>query len=228
MKLSRETIAVLKNFSSINSNLLITPGTELNTVNAQKTIVGYAKVTEEFPVQFGIYDLSEFLGACALFETPPELKFEEKFVRLEGAASSVKFFFADPSVLIYRNKKIAFPGEDVEFTIKEQDFQRIMRASTTLRAYDVAFTSDGSGTVSVLVADKKNDTSNAFVLDLGEASSKMPFTAYMRTENMKMIPTEYRVALHRKRVSRFSSADGKLEYYVALEVESTHFGESNE
>lgn len=221
MELSKETLTILKNFASINPNLLVKQGSVLNTMNAQKTIFARATLKEDFPVEFGIYDLSEFLGALALFDGAPDLRFEDKYVRMETAESSVKFYYAEPATLVYPQKSINFPGADVEFTVKDQDFQRILRASATLsRAPDVAFASDGGGSVSALVADKNNPTSNVFHLDLGQATDKLEFRAYVKIDNMKMIPGEYRVAFSKRKISHFVSADGKLEYFVALETDS--------
>ena len=224
MKLSKETLAILKNFARINSNLMVFPGNRIKTVNSQQpSIVAYATVEETFPTQFGIYDLPAFIGALDLFETTPDLKFENNYVRMEGTGSSVKFYYANESLLVYSKKKIVFQGADVEFTIKEQDFQRIMRASSTLASTDVGFVGDGSGSVAVVVGDKSSQTSNAFTLDLGAASSDIQFTAYLKIENMKMIPGEYKVSLNRHKVGNFLSLDEKLQYIIALEVQSTSF-----
>ena len=70
MKLSTETISVLKNFSTINANLMVKSGSSLSTMSAMKNIVAKADVTEEFPSDFAIYDLNEFLSALSLFGNP--------------------------------------------------------------------------------------------------------------------------------------------------------------
>ena len=49
MKLSNETVSVLKNFSTINQNLVIKSGNKIATMSAMKNIVAKAEVLEEFP-----------------------------------------------------------------------------------------------------------------------------------------------------------------------------------
>ena len=91
MKLSNETVSVLKNFSTINQNLVIKSGHKIATMSAMKNIVAKAEVIEEFPQEFAIYDLNEFLSAISLF-SKPELEFENDFVMIteEGKKSSLQ------------------------------------------------------------------------------------------------------------------------------------------
>ena len=62
MKLSEQTVNILKNFSDINQNILVKSGNQLQTMSTMKNILGTAEVSETFPRDFGIYDLNEFLG----------------------------------------------------------------------------------------------------------------------------------------------------------------------
>ena len=99
MKLSKETLSVLKNFATINGNILIKTGNRLSTISAQKNVMASTTVSENFDSDFGIYDLNEFLGVYSLFADDPELAFDEKFVTVANGKSKVKYFAADPSVL---------------------------------------------------------------------------------------------------------------------------------
>ena len=83
MKLSNETVTVLKNFSTINQNLVIKTGNKLSTMSAMKNIVASADVQEDFPQDFAIYDLNEFLAALSLFEKI-DLDFKNDFVVITG------------------------------------------------------------------------------------------------------------------------------------------------
>jgi hypothetical protein len=217
MQLSKETLAVLKNFASINDNILLKPGSKLATISAQKNIMASMTVGESFEQEFGIYNLNEFLGALSLFGEP-ELEFNDKFVLLSEGRNSIKFFAADPSVLVVPTKEINFPSADVEFTLSQEDLNVVLRTASILRAPDVAIDGNGSR-LSVIVSDKKNETSNKSVIDIGETEGN--FRVNLKVENLKLIPGEYNVSLSSKRISRFSSTSSDLVYYVAIEADSS-------
>jgi ribosomal protein L28 len=215
MKLSKETVALIKNFASINSNLLLKAGNQLSTISAQKNVMADATVTETFP-DFGIYDLNEFLGAMSLFEDP-ELTFSDKFVKIEQGGSSIKYFAADASVLTAPQKAITFPPHEIEFTATSAMLNMIHRTASVLRASDVSIIGDGS-TMSVVVGDKKNATGNSYSANVG--TTDKTFRVNLKVENLKMLPNDYTVSISSKKISRFKAA-GDLVYYVAVEADSS-------
>ena len=215
MKLSKETVGLIKNFAGINSNLLLKSGNKLATISAQKNVMADAVVTENFP-DFGIYDLNEFLGAMSLFEDP-ELTFSEKWVTIEQGGSSIKYFAADASVLTAPQKAITFPDPEIEFNMSGNMLSMIQRTASVLRASDVSIVGDGS-TMSVVVGDKKNATGNSYNATVGASEKK--FKVNLKVENLKMIPGDYTVSVSSKKISRFKGA-GDLVYYVAVEADST-------
>jgi hypothetical protein len=215
MKLSKETVGLIKNFAGINSNLLLKSGNKLATISAQKNVMADAVVTETFP-DFGIYDLNEFLGAMSLFEDP-ELTFNDKWVTIEQGGNSIKYFAAEASVLTAPQKAITFPDPEIEFNMSATMLSMIQRTASVLRASDVSIVGDGS-TVSVVVGDKKNATGNSYNSSVGATDKK--FKVNLKVENLKMIPGDYAVSVSSKKISRFKGA-GDLVYYVAVEADST-------
>ena len=215
MKLSKETVGLIKNFAGINSNLLLKSGNKLATISAQKNVMADAVVTETFP-DFGIYDLNEFLGAMSLFEDP-ELTFNEKWVTIEQGGNSIKYFAADASVLTAPQKAITFPDAEIEFPMSANMLSMIQRTASVLRASDVSIVGDGS-TIAVVVGDKKNATGNSYNSAVGATEKK--FKVNLKVENLKMIPGDYQVSISSKKISRFKGA-GDLVYYVAVEADST-------
>jgi hypothetical protein len=214
MKLSKETVGLIKNFAGINSNLLLKSGNKLATISAQKNVMADAVVTETFP-DFGIYDLNEFLGAMSLFEDP-ELTFNEKWVTIEQGGNSIKYFAADASVLTAPQKAITFPDAEIEFPMSANMLSMIQRTASVLRASDVSIVGDGS-TIAVVVGDKKNATGNSYNSAVGATEKK--FKVNLKVENLKMIPGDYQVSISSKKISRFKGA-GDLVYYVAVEADS--------
>jgi hypothetical protein len=217
MKLSKDTVNILKNFSGINTNLLIKKGSALSTISAQKNVFAEATVPENFPSDFGIYDLNEFLGVVSLFEDP-DLTFNANHVVIGEGNNSVKYCPADPSVLTAPQKAITFPPSDIDVSLSAATMSNINKAASVLRCQDVAITGR-DGNLTVEVVDKKNPSSNNYSLNLG--STDKEFTVYLKVENLKMIPGDYELSVSTKKISRFKNTSSDLTYYVAVEADST-------
>lgn len=217
MKLSKDTVNLFKNFAGINSNILLKSGSEISTISAQKNVMSDTTVTETFPLDFGIYDLNEFLGAMSLFDDP-ELDFSDKYVTIKEGGNSIKFFAADPSVLTVPTKKITFPEVDIEFTLTATMLNMIHRTASVLRATDLSIIGS-DGKITVQVGDKKNATGNSYSAHVGNTDKT--FQANLKVENLKMLPGDYLVSISSKKISRFKATASDLVYYVAVEADST-------
>jgi len=216
MKISKETINILKNYAAINSNLLLSPGNRLRTTSVNKTVASSITVPEEFPIEFGIYDLNSFLGALSLF-TDPELEFEEKYVSIKEKNNKIKFFAAGENIVKPPSKDIVFPTADIVFDLPESVFTTIQRTSGVLKASDLSIIGDGNSII-LTIGDKKNATSNSYETAVG-LTDKV-FKANIKIENLKMLQSTYAVTIH-SRIARFESAIGDLVYYCAIEADST-------
>tara|TARA_B110000503_G_scaffold134257_1_gene212958 strand:- start:544 stop:1212 length:669 start_codon:yes stop_codon:yes gene_type:complete len=220
MNLSSDTIAVLKNFSDINQNILIKPGNKIQTISTMKNILAEAEVSEKFDSEFAIYDLPEFLRSLDLF-TSPELKLNGgSYVTIQDSKSkkSVKYFFADKSVLtVVPTKGITMPDSHVSFTLKKEDFAELQKGITTLNLPDVAVVGDGQ-TIKLVATDKKNKSSNDYSTTIGETDKK--FTAYFKAENFKMSSDDYDVAISKQKISHFVNRNKAVQYWIALEPDS--------
>ena len=218
MKLSKETVGLIKNFAGINSNLLLKEGNKLSTISAQKNVMADVVVTESFP-SFGIYDLNEFLGAMSLFEDP-ELNFshDRKYVTIsENGHGGIRYFAAESSVLTAPSKEITFPAHEIEFNMSANMLNMIQKTASVLRAADVSIVGDGSN-ITVVVGDKKNATGNSYSASVG--TTDKTFKVNLKVENLKMLPGDYTVSISSKKISRFKGT-GDLVYYVAVEADSS-------
>lgn len=216
MKLSKETLAVFKNFSNINGNLSIKAGSKLTTISAGKNIMAEVVVAETFPIDFGIYDLNEFLGAMSLFETP-ELEFTDKHVTIKEGKNGIRYFAANQSVLTVVPAIKQFPTPDIEFDLSGQMLNQIQRVASILRVSDFSVVGDGS-VITINVGDKTNPTGNTFSSEIGVTDKS--FQVNFKVENLKMMPGDYAVAIGAKKISRFKATSQQLVYYVALELDS--------
>ena len=219
MKLSDNTLSLLKNFSTINQSILFKQGSKLRTISVMKNILADATVTEELPKDFGIYDLNQFLNGLGLHQSP-ELDFENDghVVIKEGKMRS-KYFFADPNVIITPpDKEITLPTEDVSFELSTQQLDKLLKAAGIYQLPDLAVIGE-AGVVKLLVRDKKNDTSNTFAVTVGETDKVFSFN--FKIENIKILPGTYEVVVSQKLLSKFTNKDCDLRYYIALEPDST-------
>ena len=218
MKLSNETVSVLKNFSTINQNLVIKSGNKIATMSAMKNIVAKAEVLEEFPQTFAIYDLNEFLSAISLF-SKPELEFENDFVMIteEGTSKSLKYWYSDPSVVTTPTKDITMPECEVKFNLSSDTLAMVTKAAAVIGAPDMALESG-----SLKVTDKKNATANNYALDLDVNSESENYKFWFKVENLKLIQGSYDVQVSSKNISHFKNSTGNVEYFIALEPESVY------
>ena len=225
MKLSEHTTSVLKNFASINQNLVIKEGKTISTMSAMKNIVAKAEVDEDFPREIAIYDLNEFLAALSLF-TNPVLDFSENFVTIteEGkTGNSLKYFYSDPSVVTTPSSEITMPETEVKFSLDSGDLSRVQRAASVIGSPDLVLEKNGTGSY-LTVKDKKNDTANNYSLDV-DAEGNGEYNFFFKVENLKLLPTNYDVNVSSKNISHFKSQAGNaVEYWIALEPESSYQG----
>mgnify|MGYP003127120567 FL=1 len=221
MKLSESTLSLLKNFKDINQSILFKKGSKLRTMSVMKNILAEATIDEELPKDFGIYDLSQFLNGLELHKPHvPNLDFtnENHVVIHEGRMRS-KYFFADPNCIVLPPERpMTLPSEDVTFELSTGQLDKLLKAAAIYQLPDLSVVGE-NGVVKLVVRDKKNDTSNDFSIIVGDTSDIFSFN--FKVENIKILPGTYDVVVSQKLISRFSSKNHDLTYYIALEPDST-------
>jgi hypothetical protein len=220
MKLSEETINILKNYSNINPTILVNAGNILKTVHPQKAILAKATVEESFPRQFAIDELPKFLGVLSLFKDP-ELEFGDKQLFIRSGRQSVSYTYAEPSMIITPgDKDIQFPTPDVEFMLGQEELNRLVRATGVLQLKNISVIGDGT-TTKIAATNPDNPTADMFSIEVGETDKV--FNLIFDVGNItKLISADYTVSLSSKGLSRFVSKD--VLYYVAIEADSTFSG----
>jgi hypothetical protein len=181
-----------------------------------KNILAEAVIEEELPKDFGIYDLNQFLNGMSLHHDP-ELDFEyDNFVVIrEGKSNQSKYYFADPNVIITPPEKtLTLPTEDVSFVLSTQNLERLLKAAGVYQVPDLSAIG-GKGVVKLVVRDKKNDTANSFSMVVGETDKNFEFN--FKVENIRLIPGSYEVVVSKSGLSKFTSKDRDLSYFIALE-----------
>ena len=219
MKLSDNTLTLLKNFAGINQSILVKQGNKLRTISIAKNILAEAEITEDFPREFAVYDLNQFLNGLSLHQDP-DLDFtEDSYITIREGKRRVKYFYADPNVIISPpEKEIKLPSEDVCFQLETGSLEKLVKAAGVYQLPDISAIGD-AGVIRLVVRDKKNDTSNDFSVVVGETDDTFSFN--FKVENIKILPGSYEVVISRKLLSRFKNTGFDVTYHIALEPDST-------
>jgi hypothetical protein len=220
MKLSDNTLTLLKNFAGINQSILVKQGNKLRTISIAKNILAEAEISEEFPREFAVYDLNQFLNGLSLHQDP-DLDFtENSYITIREGKRRVKYFYADPNVIISPpEKEIKLPSEDVCFQLETGALEKLVKAAAVYQLPDISAIGD-AGVIRLVVRDKKNDTSNEYSIIVGETDEQ--FTFNFKVENIsKIVAGAYDVVVSSKLLSQFTNSKYNLCYYIALEPDST-------
>ena len=219
MKLSDNALAILKNFAGINNSILVKQGNKLRTISVAKNILAEAEIKEDFPRDFAIYDLNQFLNGLSLHQDP-DLDFnQDSYLSIKEGKRRVKYFFADPNVIIAPpEKEITLPSQDVCFQLDSVTLEKLKKAAAVYQLPDMSAIGE-NGVIKLVVRDKKNDTSNEYAIVVGETSDDFEFN--FKVENIKIIPGAYEVVVSSKLLSQFTNTQHNLKYYIALEPDST-------
>jgi len=222
MKISKETLEVLKNFSAINPNLVICEGSKLSTIADANNIMAAVNVSETFPKKVGIYDLNEFLSALSLIEDP-EFEFGDSAVSIKSNNATLTYRYADTSILTSPEKEVNMPPTDVEVNLTADDIAQIRRAGSALNHPVVSITTEhGDDAVYLQVKDPNNSSANVYSHKVCSASSDDAYDYQFLIANLKLIPGDYKVAVSSKLISNWECINNtSVKYWIALEKTST-------
>lgn len=227
MKLSNETLSILKNFGTINQGIHFKKGNCLKTVSAHKNILAEANIAENIPSDFGVYDLNNFLSVVTLHKEEPSFDFDDKHVVIVGnnGRSKIKYRFCDPKMIVTPPEKdLVMPNAEISFKLTSDDFNWIMRAASVLSSPQIAIQSDGY-TVSIVTIDLQNDSAHTDSLEISKSTGDK-YRMVFKTENLvKLLPGNYKVSISSKGISHFVNEDINLQYWVTIETGS--FYETN-
>lgn len=209
MKLSKRTLAILKNFATINQSIVVKPGNKLETISNVKDIFAKVEVEENFQTTFAIYDLNEFLGVVSLFEDP-DFEFNNDRVVISQGKMKQSYWYADTSVITSPPEKgVTLPSIEVKASMKKEQWGVAIRAASANNASTLTFTNGN-----ILLHDKSVPNSNNFVFE-GVANHEVDYNLSIAVEKLKMIMDDYDIEICSKGLARFNGAQG-IDYYIAL------------
>lgn len=223
MKLSNETLSVLKNFGAINQGILFKKGSTLRTISSLKSILAEVNIKETIPSEFGVYDLNNFLSVVSLHKDDPSFEFDTKHVVIVGnkGRSKIKYRFCEPTMItLPPEKQVSMPDAEISFDLSSEDFDWIMKAASVLSSPQIAIESDGS-TVNVITLDLQNDSAHTESLSLDAKGSGDKYRMIFKTENVsKILPGSYEVKISSKGIAYFKNKNLLLQYWISTEAGS--------
>jgi hypothetical protein len=224
MKLSNETLGVLKNFGNINSGIFLKQGKTIKTVSTHKNILAQATIPDEIPSDFGIYDLNEFLSVVSLHKDDLNLDFDSKNVVISGRGgrSKIKYRACEPTMIVTPpEKQLTMPEPEIAIELSSEDFRWILDSANVLGSPQISVQSDGE-TVSINTVDLQNDSAHTESLTLSAAADGSKYKMIFKTENIaKILSGAYDVKISSKGISHFSNKNSSIEYWITTEVGST-------
>ncbi len=221
MIISDDTLKVLQNFASVNPNLVLKPGQKVKTISEAKNIMAIAEITEDFPTEFGVYDLNEFLSVHGLIENAA-LSFDDKSLTMASGDQKIKYYFAETDILTQPTKDITMPNAEVGINLTEQVLDQIKKAASVLGHMELLL-SGTNGLITASVLDIKDATANTFDIVVDKDNScKEQFNFVVNIPNLKLLPGDYFVSISSKLISNWQNTNYPVEYFIALERTSSY------
>lgn len=224
MELTSSTLDVLKNFATINSNLVFDNSSVIKTVSENMAVFSTANLDVSFPAKFGIYDLNEFLSTLSLLDSP-RLKFEDDYVVISDGSgrTRIKYFYSPVDMLTTPSNDVIMPETEIKFNLDRATLTKIRRATSVLGHSEVCV-SVSNGVLSLSVIDNNDETSNSFSIDVDGTfdAERSDFKFIFNVSNLKMIDGDYEVGISSALVSHFINTETGTQYWVALEKNSSY------
>ena len=216
MKLSENTLAVLKNFASINSGVVLSEGKTQKTIHPDKSILVEAVLEDAFDATFGIYDLNQFLGNVTTLKNP-ELTFSKESIILDDGELSLTYHGCSPNLIVTPpNKELVLKTVDVTFALTNVTLQKLLKVATMNGLPNLSVVGK-DGSLLLRIHERANDTSNYGSIKIGDYAG-VDFVATFKTDNLKLLPDDYTVELQAGAFAKFENANKTLKYFIALET----------
>jgi hypothetical protein len=218
MKLSNETLTVLKNFSAINQGIQFKKGTKLTTVSSGKTVLAQANLKDDFPQDFCVYDLNQFLSVHGLYKDS-EIDFDDANVIFKSGRSKIKYRMAAKEMIVTPPEKELSISADFTFTLTAEDYEAIMKTASVLSSPHIAVSSDGDA-IELIAFDANDNSAHTNAIQVGEGNGKQ-YKIVFKTENIKLIPGSYTVNISFKGVGHFKNTKDDIQYWIAFEAKES-------
>jgi len=215
MKISDRTISILKNFSQINPSIMFKEGNVLRTMHPAKTIIAQTKITENFDKPVGVYNLGRFLATLSLFDDP-DISLGDKGFTIQDSKSKMHYIYCAENMIVSPPEKdIVLPSIIADISVTWQELKKVLDAASVLGLPEISFSSNGQG-VSISAVDSKNMSQDTFIITSASSREFEPFDMVIKTEFLKIVESDYDIALSSKGMAHFATTGGdEVKYWVS-------------
>lgn len=214
MKLTKQVFNILKNFATINPGIIIKAGSVIRTRSVEGNICAESKTDVEFPIDFCIFDLNEFLSTISIF-TEPDLVFNEHYVTISEKKAEIRYYYSSPTVVTGITKNPDFPEGEIKFAISAHELTSLIRSSNILELDTLNICNNNNNSISLTVTNSDNTTSNTFTQYI-DSDDVVEFSDNVGIEHLKMIPVNYDVGVVSGRLIHFNNLEERIKYWVAV------------
>lgn len=220
MKLSKDTLEILKNFSQINPNLVVQPGNRIRSVTADQTLLADAEVEEEFPVKVCIYNLTNFISILSLYKEP-DIDFSDKYMTITEGRKKTKYFYASEGMVVAPpESEIKLPEVTVKVKLTWNDLSSTMKAAGIYSFETVAFVGDGEKVyIQAIDPEKTNSSTDTFGVELGETNDV--FKLVIKIANLRLMNRDYEVEI--SPAGLCSLKNENVTYFVPFEAKDSKY-----
>ena len=215
MKISNNTLTILKWLSTINSGIKIDVGNKLYSKFEANSMCAMVEVDETFPHQFITANLSKFLSIVDLFEEP-DFEFTDEYVKISSPNGKNKvLYYQSRPELVTQPNKVPKPEllKDValSFHLSSENLKKLFKACSVMSVSDIRLTAkDGNITMSIL--NKSVKTGDTFDIVVGECPAEVELTYYYKKQNLKLISDySYDVEVYPVGLTKFSCSDSPFK-----------------
>jgi len=218
MKLENRTVQILKNFANINPSMLFREGNIQVTIAPQRNILARSTISENFPREFAIFDLSRFIGVLSLFNNP-DIEYDDSRVLISQGQQKVAYAFADPTfIVVPPSKTPSVQDPEIVFKLTGEHLQSTIRALGALQATHIIVEGDGEN-ISIGVGKPTDPTGDTFKIEVGLSNYSFKFA--FKAENMKILNGDYDVQISSRNISYFKGGD--VEYWIMTDANHSRF-----
>jgi hypothetical protein len=224
MKVSKETLAILKSFASINPVMYFGDPQAIKVIEPFGQLIGIYKTPEQFDKECAFWETPSLLAVIdQMGGENTELEFNDKFVKIiSDDKASVKYMYT-PEVIILKNNPKPKPYEnyckdmetDFNFEISSELLQKVIKLAKIMNLSKIEFKfENGIGKINMLDADGKVGHNYEKQI-AGEGSGSISF--YIN--NLNIIHGNYKVFAKTNLFAKWVNNDIPLFYIAGAKKE---------
>lgn len=223
MKLSKDTLAALKIFSSINSSIVLNPGSFIMTKTVNNVVFAEANIDDVIDQELAIYDLNSFLNLLSLVGEDAEITVDGEDIVLTAGKTQIFYRLANSSTIVSPKRRLQMPVADVIFELSSDQMQQILRTSRATNADVMSIVNTEDKKILINGYNRSVDADclrPLYSVEVGDWEGQESFDFKLNMANMHMKEADFKVLVSSKGCIKFEGA--KISYVIATEATSQH------